>query len=96
MAPRRARWPPPPPRKHTGGGRPPPRSHAGHSGGGGSPQDKLHKEGGWYEPKYGEGAQCHYCHVIIPKSHYAALPPKRPDEEEQLRTYPFPEDMTHT
>ena len=65
-------------------------------GGGGSQQDKLHTEGGWYEPKFGEGAQCHYCHVIIPKSHFDALPPKRIDEIEQLQTYPFPEDMTQT
>ena len=68
----------------------------GACGGGGSPRDLLHKDGGWYEPKYGEGAQCHFCHVIIPKSHYAALPPKRPDELSQLRKYPFPEDMTDT
>lgn len=56
----------------------------------------LHKEGGWYEPKYGEGAQCHYCHVIIPKAHASSLPPKRADESEQLATYPFPEDMADT
>lgn len=65
-------------------------------GGGGSPQDVLHKEGAWLEPKYGEGASCHYCHVIIPKSHYHLLPAKRPDEAEQLASYPFPEDMTDT
>ena len=68
----------------------------GACGGGGSPRDLLHKDGGWYEPKYGEGAACYFCHVIIPKSHYAALPPKRPDELSQLRKYPFPEDMTDT
>ena len=68
----------------------------GACGGGGSPRDLLHKDGGWYEPKYGEGAACYFCHVIIPKSHYAALPPKRPDELNQLRRYPFPEDMTDT
>lgn len=68
----------------------------GACGGGGAPQDQLHKEGQWYEPKYGEGAQCYFCHVIIPKSHYAALPPKRPDELDQLQQYPFPEDMTET
>ncbi len=69
---------------------------AGACGGGGSPEDVLHKEGQWYEPKYGEGAQCHYCHVIIPKAQHEALPPKRPDEVEQLSTYPFPEDLTDT
>ncbi len=69
---------------------------AGACGGGGTPVDVLHAEGGWYEPKYGEGAQCHFCHVIIPKSHYALLPPKRPDELERLQEYPFPEDMTDT
>ena len=68
----------------------------GACGGGGSARDLLHKEGGWYEPKYGEGAQCYFCHVIIPKSHYAGLPPKRPDELFQLRKYPFAEDMTDT
>ena len=40
----------------------------GACGGGGSPRDVYHKEGSWYEPKYGEGAQCYFCHVIIPKS----------------------------
>lgn len=65
-------------------------------GGGGSEQEKLHKEGQWYEPKYGEGASCYFCHVIIPKSHYSTLPPKRTDEVEQLQLYPFPEDMTDT
>jgi hypothetical protein len=65
-------------------------------GGGGSAVDFLHKEGNWYEPKYGEGASCFYCHVIIPKSHYAMLPPKRPDEVEHLNAYPFQEDMTDT
>ena len=65
-------------------------------GGGGSPNDELHAEGQWYEPKYGEGASCFFCHVIVPKSHYHLLPPKRPDEVEQLEAYPFPEDMTDT
>ena len=68
----------------------------GACGGGGSPIDKLHKEGDWYEPKYGEGAQCFHCHVIIPKSHYHTLPSKRTDELEMLQQYPFPEDMTDT
>ena len=68
----------------------------GACGGGGSPRDLLHKDGGWYEPKYGEGASCYFCHVIVPKSHYDLLPPKRPDEVEQLAQYPFPEDMTDT
>lgn len=65
-------------------------------GGGGTPQDVLHKDGMWYEPKYGEGAACSFCHVIIPQSHYPKLAPKRPDEIAQLETYPFPEDMTNT
>ena len=65
-------------------------------GGGGAPVDALHKEGNWYEPKYGEGASCFYCHVIVPKSHYNQWPPKRPDEVEHLRAYPFQEDMTDT
>jgi ferredoxin len=68
----------------------------GACGGGGAPVEKLHKEGKWLEPKYGEGAQCYFCHVIIPKSHYDALPAKRPDELAQLAQYPFPEDMTDT
>jgi hypothetical protein len=68
----------------------------GACGGGGSPREVLHAEGGWFEPKYGEGAQCHFCHVIIPKSHYPLVPAKRPDELAQLRSYPFPEDMTET
>jgi hypothetical protein len=78
---------------------PPPPSHPlppGACGGGASPADVLHKEGQWYEPKYGEGALCHFCHVIIPKTHYPLLPPKRPDELERLQAYPFPEDMTET
>ena len=57
----------------------------GACGGGGAPQDVLHKEGEWYEPKYGEGASCFHCHVIIPKSHYDLLPSKRPDELAQLQ-----------
>jgi hypothetical protein len=65
-------------------------------GGGGSPQEKFHKEGAWFEPKYGEGATCYFCHVIVPKSHYDLLPPRRPDEAEQLERYPFKEDMTET
>ena len=65
-------------------------------GGGGSAQDELHTEGNWFEPKYGEGANCYFCHVIVPKSHYHLLPPKRPDEAEQLANYPFAEDMTDT
>ncbi len=69
---------------------------SGACGGGASPADVLHKQGGWYEPKYGEGAMCHFCHVIIPKTHYPLLPPKRPDELERLKSYPFPEDMTET
>ncbi len=68
----------------------------GACGGGGSPSTTLHKEGTWYEPKYGEGAQCFHCHVIIPKSHYSQLPPKNADEAAQLAEYPFPEDMTDT
>lgn len=68
----------------------------GACGGGGSETDELHKEGQWYEPKYGEGAQCYHCHVIIPKSHYASLQPKKQDELDMLQQYPFPEDMTDT
>lgn len=34
--------------------------------------------------------------MIVPKSHYHLLPPKRPDETQQLQQYPFPEDMTDT
>jgi hypothetical protein len=51
---------------------------------------------GRYEPKYGEGALCSNCHVIIPHSHFAALPPKRADEEGRLAEHPFPEDVTDT
>lgn len=65
-------------------------------GGGGDPVDVLHKDGAWFEPKYGEGADCYNCHVIFPKSHYAMLPPKRPDEAEQLAQHPFQEDLTET
>jgi ferredoxin len=68
----------------------------GACGGGGSPVDVLHKEGQWFEPKYGEGASCYYCHVIIPKSHYDLLPAKRPDETDQLLQYPFKEDLAET
>ena len=68
----------------------------GACGGGGNPQDVLHPNGNWYEPKYGEGAFCYYCHVIIPKSHYGAMPPKLSDEVEQLQKYPFKEDVTET
>lgn len=75
---------------------PSPPLRAAGCGGGGSPQDELHREGNWFEPKYGEGASCYFCHVIVPKSHYDLLPPKRPDEVEQLAQYPFPEDMTDT
>ena len=49
-----------------------------------------------YEPKYGEGAYCSNCHVIIPRSHASLLPAKRADEEARLAEYPFPEDMTDT
>lgn len=68
----------------------------GACGGGGSPVDVLHAEGNWLEPKYGEGAYCHFCHVIIPKSHYSMVPAKRPDETEQLGKYPFKEDLAET
>jgi len=68
----------------------------GACGGGGSPTAILHEKGNWYEPKYGEGPQCHYCHVIIPRSHYNKLPPKQTNELERLQDYPFPEDMTET
>ena len=68
----------------------------GACGGGGSPVDVLHAEGNWLEPKYGEGAYCHFCHVIIPKSHYGMVPAKRPDETEQLGKYPFKEDLAET
>jgi len=68
----------------------------GACGGGGSPVDELQAQGAWYRPSYGEGAQCFHCHVIIPKSHYHMLPPKRPDELEMLQQYPFPEDMAET
>ena len=64
--------------------------------GGGDPVDLLHKEGNWAEPNYGEGAFCYMCHVIIPKSHYAMLPAKRPDETLQLEAYPFKEDVAET
>ncbi len=68
----------------------------GACGGGGSPAAALHKEGEWLEPKYGEGAQCYFCHVVIPTSHYSALPPKREDEIKYLSQYPFPEDVAST
>ena len=68
----------------------------GACGGGGSPALKLHEEGQWYEPKYGEGAHCSHCHVVIPKTHFAALPPKQADEAAFLDEYPFPEDLTDT
>ena len=68
----------------------------GACGGGGSPGEKLHKEGNWVEPKYGEGPACYYCHVVVSKSHASTLPKKMSDEEEMLRQYPFPEDMSET
>lgn len=68
----------------------------GACGGGGAPVDELQPQGAWYRPAYGEGAQCFHCHVIIPRSHAALLPPKRPDEAEALAEYPFAEDMTDT
>lgn len=68
----------------------------GACGGGGDAVDALHAEGHWYEPKYGEGADCYNCHVIFPKSLYGQLPPKQPDEAAQLAQHPFPEDLTET
>lgn len=65
-------------------------------GGGGAPVEAFHAKGSWFEPKYGEGASCAYCHVIIPKSHYHLLPARRPDEAASLAEYPFEEDMTAT
>ena len=68
----------------------------GACGGGGAPSEKLHKQGEWVEPKYGEGASCYFCHVVVAKAFAHLLPPVRADEEEQLRQYPFKEDMTDT
>ena len=68
----------------------------GACGGGGSPVEKVHKEGTWVEPKYGEGPQCYYCHVVVAKTHAHVLPPKMSDEADMLRQYPFPEDMSET
>ena len=68
----------------------------GACGGGGAPSEKLHKEGNWVEPKYGEGASCYHCHVVVSRSHAHALPPMRNDEEEQLKHYPFREDISDT
>ncbi len=75
---------------------PPPTPGACHAGG--TPVDVLHggAKGNWYEPKYGEGAGCFHCHVILPKDAAARVPPKRPDEAERLQEYPFPEDITET
>ena len=68
----------------------------GACGGGGAPAEHLHKQGSWYEPKYGEGPMCNHCHVIIPKTHFGSLEAKGPEEAQQLSLYPFPEDMTET
>ena len=68
----------------------------GACGGGGSVGEKLHKEGNWVEPKYGEGPGCYYCHVVVSKSHAGVLPKKMTDEDEMLKLYPFPEDMSET
>jgi ferredoxin len=68
----------------------------GACGGGGAPSEKLHKEGNWLEPKYGEGASCYFCHVVVAKAFAHTLPPVRQDEEEQLQQYPFKEDMSET
>ena len=68
----------------------------GACGGGGAASEKLHKEGSWAEPKYGEGASCYFCHVVVAKAHAHALPPMRSDEEDQLKQYPFKEDMSDT
>jgi ferredoxin len=40
----------------------------GACGGGGAPSEKLHKQGEWVEPKYGEGASCYFCHVVVAKA----------------------------
>lgn len=68
----------------------------GACGGGGAPSEKLHKQGEWVEPKYGEGASCYFCHVVVAKAFAHLLPPVRADEEEQLRQYPFKEDTSDT
>jgi ferredoxin len=68
----------------------------GACGGGGAAMEKLHKEGSWAEPKYGEGASCYFCHVVVAKAFAHTLPPMRSDEEDQLKQYPFKEDMSET
>ena len=68
----------------------------GACGGGGSPVESFHDKGKWFEPKYGEGANCYFCHVILPKEKFDAVPAKRADEAEQLELYPFPQDVTAT
>lgn len=64
--------------------------------GGAGPKEVFHEKGSWFEPKYGEGPVCNFCHVILPKSHYDAVPPKFADELNQLQQYPFPEDVSET
>ena len=64
--------------------------------GGGSPVEKLHKEGEWVEPKFGQGASCYFCHVVVGKEHAAALPRMAWDEKEELDKYPLREDITET
>ena len=64
--------------------------------GGGNPVEKLHKEGGWVEPKFGEGVSCYYCHVVVGKEHAHELPRMGWDEKAELDKYPLREDITET
>lgn len=61
------------------------------------PQTVKHTTaGGWVEPKFGEGAYCSHCMVIVPQDRVKAMPPVLPDEAERLAEYPFKDEMTTT
>ena len=61
---------------------------------GGQPNQAYHKEGDWLEPKYGEGAYCTHCHVVIAPSAMHTTDPILEDEQERLDEYPFRDDIT--
>ena len=62
--------------------------------GGGSEVEKDHPEGSWVEPKYGQGASCYHCHVVVGREHAHTLPRMKWDEQEELDKYPLREDIT--
>ena len=64
--------------------------------GGSSDAENDHPEGKWVEPKYGQGAQCYHCHVVVGKEHAHTLPRMKWDEQEELDKYPLREDITET